>query len=353
MTGGSQRTGNRQRDVPDLVVAGIGAGYFSRFHYDAWQRIEHCRLIAVADVDLSRARAVGVGAYDDPARMLRELQPDVVDIVSPPETHFDMIALAIEAGAKAIICQKPFCGDLETAGRAVALAETAAVPLIVHENFRFQPWYRRIREEIASGRLGEVLQVTFRLRPGDGQGQDAYLDRQPYFRHMPRFLLHETGVHWIDTFRFLLGEPSSVYADLRRLNPAVRGEDAGYFVFGYDNGARALFDGNRLLDHAAADRRLTMGECYVEGTGGEIRLLGDGGLAVREHGAAAWRPLAEPPESKAFGGDCVAALQRHVVAGLLHGETLENQAAPYLRNMRIESALYESAERGRRIELNS
>ena len=45
---------------------------------------------------------------------------------------------------------------------------------------------------------------------------NAYLDRQPFFRDYPRLLIYETGVHFIDTFRFLLGEVEEVYANLRR-----------------------------------------------------------------------------------------------------------------------------------------
>lgn len=334
-----------------LRVVGLGAGYFSRFHYDAWQRLDRAELIGVADRDLTKARAVGTAAYTDAAAMLAELQPDLVDIVTPPDTHLDMIALAIDAGVKAIVCQKPFCGSLEKAKRGLALSADAGVTLVVHENFRFQPWYRSLRREIDTGRLGQVLQITFRLRPGDGQGPDAYLQRQPYFQKMPRFLIHETGVHWIDTFRFLLGEPEFVLADLRRLNPAITGEDAGYFVLGYPDGARALFDGNRLLDHAAEDRRRTMGECSVEGTAAEIQLLGDGSLRLRDSGTSKWRLLAPPPPDLGFGGDCVLALQRHVVDALLDGAQLENEAEAYLRNMEIEEAIYRSAETGRKIDV--
>ena len=95
--------------------------------------------------------------------------------------------------------------------------------LVVHENFRFSPWYREIRRLIEDGAIGTVYQASFRLRPGDGQGPAAYLDRQPYFQSMERFLVHETAIHFIDTFRYLLGEPESVYADLQRLNPAILG----------------------------------------------------------------------------------------------------------------------------------
>ncbi|MEO1294188.1 MAG: Gfo/Idh/MocA family oxidoreductase, partial [Pseudomonadota bacterium] len=167
----------------------------------------------------------------------------------------------------AVICQKPFCGGIEGGRRAAARAEADGRPLVVHENFRFQPWYREIRRLIDAGTLGALYQVAFSLRPGDGQGPDAYLARQPYFQRMPRFLVHETAVHWIDTFRYLMGEAETVYADLRRLNPAIAGEDAGHVIFDHDSGVRALFDGNRLLDHAADNTRRTMGEALVEGTG--------------------------------------------------------------------------------------
>ncbi len=332
-----------------LRVAGIGAGYFSQFHYDAWKRISDTALVAVADRAIGKADAVGVAAYSDPAVMLAEIRPDLVDIVTPPDTHLAMIELAVDAGAGAVICQKPFCDSLESAERAVALADAAGIRLVVHENFRFQPWYRRMKRELAAGRVGTPLQLTFRLRPGDGQGADAYLSRQPYFQTMPRFLIHETGVHWIDTFRFLFGQPESVYADLRKLNPAIAGEDAGWFAFNYDSGLRAVFDGNRLLDHPAKNRRMTMGECSLEGTDGEIRLDGDGALRFRQRGANDWLPISDPPAGVGFGGDCVFALQAHVARGLLKGAPIENEARSYVANMRIESCIYLSAETGAKV----
>ena len=39
-----------------LKVAGIGAGYFAQYHYDAWQRIDEIELVAVCDLDASRAQ---------------------------------------------------------------------------------------------------------------------------------------------------------------------------------------------------------------------------------------------------------------------------------------------------------
>ncbi|NJM35524.1 MAG: Gfo/Idh/MocA family oxidoreductase, partial [Rhodomicrobium sp.] len=231
------------------------------------------------------------------------------------------------------------------------LAERQNALLVVHENFRFQPWYRKIAELIAAGHCGEVYQVGFRLRPGDGQGPGAYLDRQPYFQTMERFLIHETGIHWIDTFRFLLGEPDWVLADLRRLNPAIAGEDAGFFLYGFEDGRRALFDANRLCDHPAENRRRTMGECLVEGSKAVIRLDGDGRLWHRAFGANDWDEIPYECPAKGFGGDCVFALQRHVTGHMLNGTAVENTAKAYLRNLAIEDAVYRSAAEGRKIRL--
>ncbi|MEQ9327906.1 MAG: Gfo/Idh/MocA family oxidoreductase [Rhodospirillales bacterium] len=332
-----------------LDVAVIGCGYFAGFHIEAWQRIPRVRLAATVDNDIARAEGHGCPAWSDARAMLPSVAPDIVDIAAPPAAHADLIALAVEAGVKTIICQKPFCGDIDTARKATRRAADAGIPLIVHENFRFQPWYRALKAEIAGGAIGDLMQITFRLRPGDGMGERAYLDRQPYFQEMPRFLVHETGVHFIDVFRFLAGEPDWVNADLRRLNPVIAGEDAGTFTFGYESGLRAMFDGNRLLDHAADNPRLTMGEAVVEGTEGEIRLSGDGELTLRRRGEKAFNLIFHPENTDRFGGDCVYQLQSHVVANLLDGAPLENIACSYLRVMELESLIYQSAASGSRV----
>jgi predicted dehydrogenase len=281
---------------------------------------------------------------------LRAEAIDLVDVATPPSTHLELIDEATGAGS-AVICQKPFCGGLEDAKRAVALAESRGAPLVVHENFRFQPWWRRVRAEMIGGRIGEPYGVSFRLRPGDGQGPRAYLDRQSYFQRMERFLVHETAVHLVDVFRFLLGEPLWVWADLRRLNPAIAGEDAGLIVLGFPGGVRALFDGNRLADHRARDRRLVMGEGLAEGAEGAITLDGDGRLAFRAHGANEAEPLALDFPADRFGGGCVSALQAHVVEALHQGRTPENTGRAYLANLRVVEAIYASAETGERVNL--
>jgi predicted dehydrogenase len=345
---------------PPVRVAVIGAGYFGQFHYEAWSRMPEVELagICVPDTETARETAQRYGkpgaplpVYADPAEMMRAARPDLVEITAPPSVHLDLIRTLAPFGPD-IICQKPFCDGTTGARQAIGLSEAHGFRLAVHENFRFQPWYREAKRLIGAGAIGTPYQIAFRLRPGDGQGPRAYLDRQPYFQKMQKFLVHETAIHWIDTFRYLMGEPTGVFARLTRLNPAIAGEDAGLILFDFASGARGVFDGNRLADHIAQNRRRTMGEMWIEGAEGTLRLDGEGRLWLRAFGA---NDEAEHPfdwHDNLFGGDCVYLCNRHILEAWKAGREPETAARNYLHNQIIEDAVYESAAAGRYLKLN-
>jgi D-apiose dehydrogenase len=338
-----------------LRVAGIGAGYFSRFHLEGWRSIDNVDLVGWCDVDPHKVESLAQEfalprTFEHVESMLEEVKPDLVDIVTPPPSHAVLTAMAHARGIP-VICQKPLTPSWQESTALVDAAERAGVLCVVHENFRFQPWYREAKRLLDADFLGSPHGIAFRLRPGDGQGPHAYLDRQPYFQTMPRLLLVETAVHWIDTFRFLLGEVDAITARLRRVNPVIAGEDAGYLIFEFGNGASGLFDANRLNDHVAADTRRTMGEMWLEGSAGVLRLDGDARMWWKPHHGPESEHLYDPGP-RTFGGGCCAALQRHVVAHLINGAPVENTARDYLANLRVQEAAYESHASGRRIALD-
>jgi predicted dehydrogenase len=342
-------TGSRVR------VAAVGTGYFSRFQYRAWARLPDVELVGICNRTLTSAQVLAEEfeipvVSDDLDEMLEKAKPDLLDIITPPETHLAAISLAA-ARKIDVICQKPFCQTLLEAREAVRIAGEAGIQVIVHENFRFQPWHRHIKRMLEDGVLGHVYQASFRLRPGDGQGPRAYLDRQPYFQRMPRLLVHETAIHLIDTFRYLFGDVEAVFASLRRLNPVIAGEDAGLIMLDMASGVRCVFDGNRLSDHKARNRRLTMGEMLIEGENGVLTLDGDGTICFRAHGSNDVQTVPFAWTDTDFGGDCVHALQQHVVDNRLGRGPVENTGAAYLNNILIEEAIYASDAEQRRIRL--
>ncbi|MEM9676891.1 MAG: Gfo/Idh/MocA family oxidoreductase [Pseudomonadota bacterium] len=332
-----------------IKVAIAGTGYFSQFHFDAWMRCPEMEIVAVASLDASAAEQAakphGAKVFVSAREMIETVDADLVDIVTPPPTHRDLIEACAARGVMSI-CQKPFCGTLDAAHDAVKVLQAAEATCVVHENFRFQPWYQAVKAVLDDGRLGTIYQALFRLRPGDGQGADAYLERQPYFQTMERFVVHETGVHYIDVFRYLFGPLETIWADLRKLNPVIAGEDDGLLVLGHDNGLRTLIDANRLADHAATNTRRTMGELIIDGEKGELRLDGEAQLTFRARGSSDWQTIDYRWNDHGFGGDCVYNFTRHVVDHLVDGTPLANTAADYLANLEAEEAAYRSAKTG-------
>ncbi len=339
-----------------IRVACLGAGYFAQFHIDGWRRLQDAELVGIADVDPRRVEGLGAPGFGDLETMLAATKPDVLDLIVPPKAQADAIRVALSSGVKVIICQKPFCTSLGEAAAITSEAEKAGTTLVIHENFRWQPWYRTIKAALDAGRVGDLHQVSFRFRTGDGQGPDAYADRQPAFRTMERLLIRETGVHWVDTFRYLLGRPRAVYAELRQMNPVLKGEDAGIVIFDHvrdGQPVRAVFDGNRHLDHATENPRLTFGECWVEGSAGTITLAGDGSVKLRRFGQFETDTLLAARSYQGFAGDCVYALQNHVLAAMAGARSFENTARDYLEVLEIEGAIYASAKKGAKIRIKA
>jgi predicted dehydrogenase len=329
-----------------LAVGLLGAGYFAAFHRDAWNRIPEVRLVATADADPAKG-----ADHPSLAAMLSTGPLDVVDIALPPPAHAEAIRIALDHRPRAIVCQKPFCTSLPEAWDVVAEAEAAGVPLIVHENFRFQPWFRTMRAALDEGAIGRPMTMTFRLRTGDGLGTQAYLARQPYFREMPRFLMRETGVHYLDTFRFLLGRPAGLYADLRRINPGIAGEDAGHVLLDFASGARAVLDANRCADLGAEDARRTFGDATLEGEDGTLTLGPDGEVRRRARGMRSTDVLLPARDWPGFAGDCVRAFQSSVVSSLLRDAPFETAARGYLDNLVLVELAYASNQTGARLEV--
>ena len=336
--------------MAELKGVCVGAGYFSKFQYEAWNRIPEVTITAMCNRDPARGEAIqrdyGVaGRYTDYREMLEKEKPDFVDIITPPNTHLEMSRIAGELGIH-VICQKPLAPTFAEAEQIVADAQRAGIRFMVHENFRFQPWHREIKRLLTAGAIGEKIHsLHFRMRMGDGWGEDAYLARQPYFREMPKLLVYETGVHFIDTFRYLAGEIDGTFSILRKLNPVIAGEDAGLLVFEFASGAIGVWDANRYNECNDPDPRYTFGEFLIEAGGGSIRLGLDSRITVQRLGE-------EETEHEyahrrhAFSGDCVYTTQRHFVDCLISGKPFETDGTDYLRTLAVQEAVYRSSETG-------
>jgi predicted dehydrogenase len=323
----------------------IGAGYFAGFHAEAWTRLPAANIVAIADTAADKAvefaaRHGIARTYKSAEEMLDTEKPDFVDIATRPEAHLALTQLAASRGAH-VICQKPMAPTISECVAMCDACERAGVRLMIHENWRWQPWYRELRRLIGQQEIGVPFQFSFFWRTGDGRGPEAY-PAQPYFRRMPRLLIYESLVHILDTFRFLGGEMQVESCRTQRLNELIVGEDQAIIVIRFTGGAAGLIDANRFTGPVPAP--VAMGACIVEGTNGMLRVSPHGEMFVTRAGGAEQRLRSTPPV-QGYKGDSVFATQQHLIDGLRKGAATESDGRDYLRTVALVEACYELAAR--------
>lgn len=336
---------------PELKGVLMGAGFFAAFQAEAWSRIPGVRIAGVADLDLERARAFAARwgiphIYGDAAEALAVERPDFIDIATGPEAHLPLTRMAAEAGVP-VICQKPMAPSYAESVAMVEACEAAGVRLLMHENWRWQPWYREIRRLAEAGAFGRVFHLGFRMRTGDGRGPEPY-QLQPYFRRMPRLLIAETLVHFLDTYRYLAGEIRSIWCRTARINPVILGEDSVLIEVEFENGSRGLVDANRISGPNPPP--VAFGEFRVEGDEGMIRMTPEGCLWITRYGAAERAHDYDPPRI-GYKGDSVKSVQEHLLECLRTGRPAESEGRAYLRTVAAMEACYRSAGTGERVNL--
>ncbi len=332
----------------------IGTGYFSKFHFEAWKKIPQAEIVAFSTLDEDAVEGIKSAYhinkfYADYREMLEKEQPDFVDIITPASTHDEICRFAADLGI-AIICQKPLTPSYETSENLVKYIEGKG-RFIIHENFKFQPWHREIKKLLDADAIGKVFNLNFNSRMGDGWGKDAYLSRQPYFRTYDRLLIHETGVHFIDIFRYHAGEVKSAYAVLRRLNPVIKGEDSGMMILEMENDSIATWDANRYNENNYKKDRFTFGEYLVEGEKGTIRLYSDGTITLQALGNKETVHHYNF-EDVGFAGDSCFIFQTHAIDALISGEKAETEADEYLKTLKVQEAVYLSSVQKKPIKIN-
>lgn len=326
-----------------------GAGWVSPHHLDAWQRLRgRAAVVAIADpnVEAARARADAYGVpavYASVDAMLEGEGPnlDVLDVATPRETHAPICRLAADRGL-AMLCQKPLAPTLADAASLVADIGSR-VRLMVHENWRFRPHYRRIAEWLRRDRIGAIHTATMTLFTSglvvDATGHAPAIERQPMFATLERLLVMEVLIHHIDTLRFLLGPLTLVGASLGRSCSLVRGEDRAAMLMTTAAGAAVS-----VVSDFAAHGYPTAQRDHLEmqGSRGAILLENDRLRLVRgaDHGPAEEEVAIDLNAD--YNASYLGALT-HFLDRLDDGGAFETSAEDNLDTLRIVEEVYQVA----------
>ncbi len=202
-----------------LRVAMIGYGFMGAAHSVGWRQaprmFDLARPVEMSVVVGRNADAVASAAakwgWADSATDWREViardDIDIVDVVTPGDSHAEIAIAALEAG-KHVLCEKPLANTVAEAEEMAAAAERArgrGIRSMVGFTYRRVPAVTLLRDMIAEGAVGTVQQVRAAYR------QDWLVDpRMPLAwrlqkEHAGSGALGDIGAHIIDMTQFVTG----------------------------------------------------------------------------------------------------------------------------------------------------
>jgi predicted dehydrogenase len=225
----------------------------------------------------------------------------------------------------------------------VEACAAAGVPLMVHENFRFQTPILAVREVLERGTIGRPFFARISWRTG----YDVYAN-QPYLATDERFIILDLGIHLVDLARCFMGEAKGVSCWTRRVNPRIRGEDVATLVLDHGSGRTSIVDCSYATHRVPDPWPQTL--VTVEGRDGTIVLEQDYKLHLTRGGEITTRhvpphpwPWARPPLDAIQ--DSVVALQQHWLERQRAGQPAETSGEDNLKVVELVHAAYADADR--------
>jgi predicted dehydrogenase len=150
-----------------LKAAVIGTGAISKEHLSFLSKCDLAHLVGVCDISLAAAQYAARQfqantAYTDYRQMLEVAKPDVVHILTPPNSHKAIATDCLQAGAH-VICEKPITLTYDEFKDLWSIAQSCDRHLIEDQNYRFNEPILAIVQLIKDGILGEVQEVEVRM----------------------------------------------------------------------------------------------------------------------------------------------------------------------------------------------
>jgi predicted dehydrogenase len=178
------------------VIGRTGKGNYGHQLDVVWQKLDNVEIVAVADEDekgrtAAAARLGAKNAYADFRTMLEKEKPQVVSVADRfLDLHRDMVVACAQAGAS-LFLEKPMARTLEEADEMIRACEMHHVKAAIAHQTRYSPRIKVVRDLIADGRLGDLLELRARGKEDTrGGGQDLMV----------------LGTHLFDLMRFLAGD---------------------------------------------------------------------------------------------------------------------------------------------------
>ena len=341
--------------MPDLRFAILGTGFWSRYQLAGWRELPGVRCVALYNRTRPKAEALArdfdvPNVYDNVAALLDSEKLDFVDVITDVDTHRQFVELAA-ARKIPVVCQKPLAPTLTDANAMVNVCQTAGVPLLVNENWRWQTPIRELHRILASGKIGDVFRARI-----DYCNSFPVFDNQPFLKTVDKFILADMGSHIFDVARFLFGEAARICCQSNRVHADIKGEDVATALLQMGNDTTVVCN----LSYASRTEREKFPQTYffVEGTKGSVELGPDYWIRTTTREGTSAQQCTPPVYSwadprYAVVHSSIVDCQRDLLHGLQNGGAAETTGADNLKTLQLVHAAYESISTGSVVSLNS
>jgi predicted dehydrogenase len=326
-----------------LKFAVLGTGFWANYQIPAWFEVGGVELVALYNRTVSKAERMAQKfnvqkVYDDAEQLLQNETLDFIDIITEVPAHAPLVHLAAKYRVP-VICQKPMGPDYETCQGMVRACQKAGVPLLIHENFRWQTPLRAVKHALVKGRIGRPFRARLQFI------NYISFDNQPSVKQLEHLILTDLGSHLLDLARFYFGEPCSLYCQHLQVRDDIAGEDVASVMLRIGEvicQCEMSFTSRTEWGHFPETL------IYVEGTQGTLELGPDYWLRITtEQGT--WAQRVPPPlyswadPNYAVAHSSIVPCNRDLLRALKTGTPAETSAEDNLKTMRLVYAAYESA----------
>lgn len=240
-------------------VAIVGAGRMGEVHKNAYLKMSNVRIAAVmsSSLDVAEILAASIGAqvFSDFDDMLQVVQPDVVDICTPTDSHKEYVLKSAAAG-KHIVIEKPMACTLEDCREMIEATNRAGVKFMVAQVLRFFPQFAMAKTLVDSGAVGNPAVV--RIARGGAAPKNWRV-----YNELRGGVIFDFMIHDFDWLLWTFGEPERVYAK-SLTGQGVKDIDYALVTIRFKSGVIAHAAGNWAHDTADSVQ--------------ELEIAGDAGL---------------------------------------------------------------------------
>jgi predicted dehydrogenase len=338
--------------IPDhhkRPIAIVGAGAIVEAAHLPAYRLAGLDVVGLYDLDRDKAEQVAKEhdvphVYASLEELLSDERVDVVDIAVVAEAQPGIVRAGIEAG-KHMLCQKPFVQDLETGRELIALADKAGVHMAVNQQMRYDEGIAAAREILKAGWIGEPTAMSFNVDIANDWST------WPWLLTVDRLEINYHSIHYLDSIRSILGNPSTVFCvGGRRPGQLAKGETRTMTTLAFDGGAVASLHVNHE-NHGGdfrAEFRLEGSEGAVRGTIGLLYDYPNGRPDTLEVFSKSlptdgWLSY---PVTKRWLPDAFVGPMAGLLRWIETGEPAPTAAADNLGTLGLVHALYRSMESG-------